>query len=384
MIRSVHLQNLKCFDSLKIELAPLTVFSGFNSAGKSTTLQSLLLLSQTLKAHHGGSSLKLNGEFTSLGSPSDVLGNSGISAPLQLGFGTDDATDLLWSFRLSEDRRFLEPESLTISRDQSTELLPADQLEGLQPILDVTGIRKAVTKLRNIVYISAARLVEIDVFPIPEDTDLKAGNVGPLGEYASWWLHRHEDALVSRRRSCDMASDNLTLRNQLNDWASHLFVQAELNSIPIQKTNLMRLELKTGLTSDWSRPANNGYGVSYAFPVLTAGLISAPGQTIIIDSPEAHLHPRGQSRMGSFLAQMAADGVQLLVETHSDHLLNGVRLALRNGLISPDEVAIYFFTGQEEARVLRLSVSKDGDISNWPEGFFDQSEKDLATLAGWS
>jgi predicted ATPase len=88
--------------------------------------------------------------------------------------------------------------------------------------------------------------------------------------------------------------------------------------------------------------------------------------------------------MGSFLAQMAAAGVQLLVETHSDHLLNGVRIALRDRLISPEQVAIYFFTGRDDARVVRLSVSRDGGISDWPEGFFDQSEKDLAKLAGWS
>jgi hypothetical protein len=384
MIRSIHLQNLKCFDRLKIELAPLTVFCGFNSAGKSTALQPLLLLAQTLKAHNRGTSLKLNGILTSLGSPADILGQSGTSSPLQLGFSTGTGENFQWDFQVSEDRRFLEARSLTIGTDTGSEIIRSDQMEGLAPVSERLRLPDAIMKLQNLVYLSATRAVDIDVFPIPEDGDLGIGNVGSLGQYASWWLHRQEDATVSKKRSCSTESENLTIRSQLNAWASHLFIQAQINSVPIPKTNLIRLELKTGLTSDWSRPANNGYGVSYVFPILAAGLVSPPGQTIIIDSPEAHLHPRGQSRIGAFLCQMASDGVQLLVETHSDHLLNGVRIAIRDGLISPEDVAIYFFTGREEARVMRLSVSRNGDISDWPDGFFDQSEKDLATLAGWS
>lgn len=384
MIRSIRLQNLKCFESLSIDLAPLTIFSGFNSAGKSTTIQALLLLSQTLQGRNRLSSLNLNGPLTSLGSPADVLGTSRASTPLLLGFSVDETIDLLWEFQVSQDRRFLEAKSLTVHTETETLKLAGEELEGLRPSSAVENVDDALQKLQGIVYLSAARGIESDVFPMPEANDLEVGNVGSLGQYASWWLHRQEDALVSSSRGCGSKKDNLTVRNQLNAWASHLFSQAELNSVPIQRTSLMRLELKTGLTADWSRPANNGFGVSYAFPILMAGLGSPVGQTIIIDSPEAHLHPRGQSRMGSFLAQMAAAGVQLLVETHSDHLLNGVRIALRDRLISPEQVAIYFFTGRDDARVVRLSVSRDGGISDWPEGFFDQSEKDLAKLAGWS
>lgn len=384
MIRSVRLQNLKCFDTLELELAPLTVFSGFNSAGKSTALQSLLLLSQTFRAHHRGRALKLNGDLISLGVPSDILGRSGVSAPLQLGFKTEDMKAFLWDFHLSEDRRFLEAASLAIQSLDELQVIDASRMNGLIPLHGATEVDNAIAELGRLTFLSAARNADIDVSPIPEDSDLELGNVGPLGQYASWWLHRQEDALVGERRRCASASENLTVRSQLNAWASHLFSQAQINCVPVQKTNLMRMELKTGLTSDWSRPANNGYGVSYAFPILTSGLMSPTGQTIVIDSPEAHLHPLGQSRMGEFLAQMASDRVQILTETHSDHLLNGMRIAIRRGIIAPEDVAIYFFTGREEARVLRIAVSRNGDISDWPEGFFDQSEKDLAALAGWS
>ena len=73
----------------------------------------------------------------------------------------------------------------------------------------------------------------------------------------------------------------------------------------------------------------------------------------------------------------------MLIETHSDHVLNGVRIAVRDGLIDPEEAAIYFFTGEEDPPVIRLSVDKNGTISDIPKGFFDQAERDLSNLAGW-
>ena len=383
MIRAIHIQNLKCFDSLSIELAPLTILSGFNSAGKSTTLQALLLLSQTLSGNHLGPSLDLNGALVTLGTPADVLGTAGAASPLTLGLGFGEGREVNWSFNLSGDRRFLKANELLIQNGASVLRLDGATLTGLFPREQDELATIASVELHRLVYLSAARGLQSDIFPIPEDGDLEAGNVGPLGQFAAWWLHNCGDAEIATSRRCP-GSQNVTLRSQVNAWAAHLFSQAELNSVPIPKTNLIRLELKTGLTSDWSRPANNGFGVSYAFPILVAGLASPTGRTVVIDSPEAHLHPRGQSRMGCYLAQMASSGIQLVVETHSDHLLNGVRVALKNGIVSPHDVAIYFFSGREGAPVVRLSVSGAGDISDWPEGFFDQSEQDLASLAGWS
>jgi predicted ATPase len=185
-------------------------------------------------------------------------------------------------------------------------------------------------------------------------------------------------------RSLPSATQSRTLRAQLNAWTGEIFPGAEVNALPIPRTNLVQLEFRTGATSEYRRPANVGYGISYAFPLLVAGLLGAPERPVIIDSPEAHLHPRGQSRIGAFLAQMAASGSQFLIETHSDHVLNGIRLAIRGGIIKPEQVATYFFTVLDnQPHVVRLAIDKTGMIDDWPPGFFDQSEKDLASLAGW-
>ena len=208
-------------------------------------------------------------------------------------------------------------------------------------------------------------------------------DVGPIGQYAAWWFHQCDDQPIDPKRRLKGFESAETLRAQVNSWASDFFPGAEINAQPIPKTNLMRLELRTGRTSDWRRPSNTGFGITYAFPVLVAAMIAAPGQTLVVDSPEAHLHPKGQSRIGYFLAKVAASGVQIVIETHSDHVLNGIRLALRDREIESDKVAIYFFGCEARPQVTRVTADDNGALNQGPDGFFDQSEKDLSNLAGW-
>ncbi len=114
-------------------------------------------------------------------------------------------------------------------------------------------------------------------------------------------------------------------------------------------------------------------------------LAAREDQIVVVDSPEAHLHPFAQSQMGMLLAHFAAAGVQIIVETHSDHLLNGVRLAVKKGIVGNSDVRIHFFTGAGPTGhgVLSPALDSEGRIDEWPEGFFDQLERDLSRLAGW-
>ena len=382
MIESLHLRNFKCFEALDLDLKPLTLLTGFNAAGKSTAIQTLLLLSQTLRrSHRGPSELLLNGALVALGSPSDIVNNGGTRMELGVS-NTEEA--IRWRFAIGETNRRLLTTVDAIHDAQGTSThLSANSLDGLRPTTTAKLGWNFLDRVQDLVFLSAARQVETEVYPIPTDMNIARGDVGPIGQFAPWWLHEEGDGAVDAARCCGQNAPSSTLRQQINAWTSDLFPGAEVNVVPVPKTGLVRLELRSGRTSDWSRPANIGFGISYAFPILLTGLCAEVGRTLIFESPEAHLHPRGQSRIGNFLAQVAAAGVQTVVETHSDHVLNGVRLSLRSGLISPSDVAIYFFTGRPEAPVISLSADKHGSISDWPDGFFDQSEKDLANLAGW-
>lgn len=389
MITALHLQNFKCFQDLDLPLNKLTLLTGFNAAGKSTVLQTVLLLAQTLRTDSRSGRLRLNGSLVRLGSPGDVINQRQSGTSLTLG-AEAEAVDVRWSFRVdgSEDRRTLMVESILIRTPEASKSVErAGKLLELLPRTPEAEPAEALVEfLAQAVFVSAVRQTDTEVYPVPDDPKPVNASVGSFGEYAAWWLHQVDDLGIEPARCLQGSTSPRTLRGQVNAWASEFFPGAEVNAQPIPDTGLMRLQLRTSRTDNWRRPSNIGYGLTYAFPVLVAGLCAAPGQLVIVDSPEAHLHPRGQSRMGCFLAQAAASA-QILLETHSDHVLNGIRLAVRGGLIAPADVSIYFFDSsageRNSSRVVRLLVDKNGNLDHWPEGFFDQSEKDLANLAGW-
>lgn len=390
MITALHLKNFKCFEELDLPLNKLTLLTGFNAAGKSTVLQTILLLAQTLHTDSRSGRLRLNGPLVRLGSPGDVINQKKGGTNLTLGVETD-ALDVRWSFQVDdeEDRRSLKVESVHIRTPEASKSLPSggDLLDLLPRTAEAEPAGTLVDLLARTVFLSAVRQTDTEVYPVPDDLKPVNANVGSVGEYAAWWLHQVDDLEIEAARCLQGSSSPTTLRGQVNAWAGEIFPGAEVNAQPIPGTGLMRLELRTSRTDEWRRPSNIGYGLTYAFPMLVAGLCAGPHQVLIVDSPEAHLHPRGQSRIGCFLAQAAACG-QILIETHSDHVLNGIRLAVRDGLIAPADVAIYFFEcnvpDETRSKVLRLLVDKDGNLDHWPTGFFDQSERDLARLAGWA
>lgn len=110
----------------------------------------------------------------------------------------------------------------------------------------------------------------------------------------------------------------------------------------------------------------------------------------MIENPEAHLHPKAQSKLAELMALAAQNGVQILIETHSDHIVNGTLVAVRKSEtlqgIAPDKVKIHYFLrsdSQHTTSVINLPVLEGGQIKNPPAGFFDQIETDLETLMGF-
>jgi predicted ATPase len=164
-----------------------------------------------------------------------------------------------------------------------------------------------------------------------------------------------------------------------------LFPGCDLQTQPIPFTSAVTLGLKTRDGDNFRRSTNVGFGLTQAFPIFVEVLAASAGDLLLIENPEVHLHPGGQSRMGRFLALAAASGVQIVLETHSDHVLNGIRLAVRSGLVPAERVVFHYLTSKEQQVVLNMvRIEQDGTIRDWPKGFFDQFEEDLAALTGWS
>ncbi len=387
MLTCLKIQNFKCFNELSLQLAPLTLLTGFNAAGKSTAIQSLLLFAQALRYNDKSSKIPLNGTLVCLGTPGEVLysGSGDVAFNIE-----DNQCNVEWILH-PDDRtkgNALRIKQIKINdEDVSEKNKNFNHLDRLLPREANKNAKDLVKHLREIVFLSAIRIGTADVFPTPNGPSPSNADVGLQGEFAPWLFERNLDETIDQSRLNPSDPAN-TMRRQFNAWANDLFPGAQGNAERIDKTSLLRLELRIGDKSDWRRPSNIGYGLTYAFPVIVSALLARKDHILIIDSPEAHLHPLGQSKMGHFLAKMSAAGVQIIIETHSDHILNGIRLAVQKAVVKPEKVAIHFFNhpmnvSKGNAQVQSPLIDSQGNLSEWPDGFFDQAENDLARLAGW-
>lgn len=351
LITAVAMEGFKCFDQLRLDFGRLTLVTGFNGGGKSTALQPLLLMAQALRLDDGLSGLPLNGPLVRLGTAGDI-------APLN-----------------SERPMLLEAESLEGKLSYRPLLHAGERRLKLSKAVDAESGLSLVRALAPLSYLGAVRIGAEDAFPLPEQDDFP--DVGYDGRYAPYWYDHFVDEDVNSARHFPALSA-ATFRKQLDAWLGSLFPGAEANVQNAVALSQMNLQFRLSSLGSWRRPANIGYGLTYAFPILVALLAARAGQVIIIDSPESHLHPSAQSQMGRILATFAAAGVQIIVETHSDHLLNGVRLAVRDEVLKPDDLRIHFFGGVDgvEHGVIRPRIGACGDIYEWPEGFFDQAKLD--------
>lgn len=379
-LRSIEVTNFKCFQKLRLELSQLTLFTGFNAAGKSTALQPILLLAQAFQSDRTLNALSLNGPLVRLGLPSDVIASNASSRSIVIAVATED-DHAQWVLESREPGLGVLTVGSAEYKVESREAHKWSEAVWSGPTGRTEGIDRALSET---IYLSAVRTGTATAFEALDSAGRIHADVGVEGQFAPWWYaHAADDEVDGARRHPQESASSL--RRQLDAYLAELFPGSQVNAEHIVRTSLVRLEFKTSTTSDWRRPANVGYGLTYAFPILVALLVAHSGQMVIVDSPEAHLHPRAQSRMGRMLARFARAGVQVLVETHSDHVLNGVRLAVHDNVIGFNDVATHFFSGptEENHGIVSLRIDKNGTLDAWPDGFFDQSERDLTVLAGW-
>lgn len=358
-LTGLHVERLKCFTEADLPLRPMTVLTGFNGAGKSTVVQALLLARQAAQAP-AATTVRLNGPYgLALGEAQELLHPDAEVPEIGISLRSGD-TDWTYHFGVPDERA-----------------LHLDVLAA--PGEPPPGLSRGGF---GFTYLGAERLGPRDVLAVSGEPPEDLG-VGVRGEHTAQVLALRElrvtrKALNVREQLLFPDSSVSLLRTQTEEWASHIIRPLRLEALwtPGMAASALRVQ---GPTGDVIRPANTGFGVSYALPVVVAGLMTSPGDVLIVENPEAHLHPAGQSRIGAFLARVAGSGVQVVVETHSDHVLNGIRLAsAADGLLPPSDVVIHFF-GYDG--IVPIELGERGDLSRWPDGFFDQIEDDLGRLA---
>lgn len=382
MLELLELRQFKCFELLRLPLSNLTILSGPNASGKSSILQALMLLHQTMRDHEWSDRLVLNGEVAQLGTVSDIVDQINSRGGFNIGLSNGEVV-CNWTF--VGERPEMSAGLAQIAIDTETFAAPT-RMRWLLPLDEMGEARKLALGIRNLTYITAERDGPREVYPLMDEH--AAPMIGSRGEYAVSALFRgRSDRIYPKLVLSSVAP---ILSRQVEARLDAFFPGCRLEMQQIPGRTAVTLGIRISEATGFVRPIHCGFGITQVLPIIVAILSSQPTRDagnplLLIENPEVHLHPAGQALMGEFLAVAAHAGLQVIVETHSDHVLNGVRRAVKSGLASADEVAIHFLRDRfsHETQVLSPNVDSSGNIDVWPEGFFDQFDKDLNYFAGW-
>ena len=392
MLTRLTLEHFKCFDTLQLPLAPLTILSGLNASGKSTVLQALSLLHQTIAESDWSTTLVLNGSSVALGAAGDVIDK--ISGRNEFAIGlSSEKYECKWLMQTASREELAAPVEKIDWREADSwavdSIQPSQHDERIYRLLperiwnNSVNAKQLSATLSRLSYVSADRIGPRETYPAA--TPNQQSSVGPRGEFTPWFLHH-----FSSFQPLDLLlveGTPPTLLRQTEAWLQRFFPGASINVDPVRGANLMIMGIRTSEATDFHRPQNVGYGLTHVLPILAACLGAKRQDVLLIENPESHLHPAGQSAMGNFLARAVAAGAQIIIETHSDHVLNGIRRAVKDKLIEASEVALHFFAPRieqtDQSQVISPIIDQNGTIDHWPAGFFDQYDKDTSALINW-
>ncbi len=396
MLTQIDLRNFKCFEALKLPLSPLTLLSGTNASGKSSILQAFVLMHQTMREHEWSSRLMLNGSALRLGTVADVtdqlhgrIGQRHGHRAWGISLADGDDSRYEWQFIGATEDMSMALDFVRGDSDHGEwEKDGQHRFRYLLPheLYSSPAVASLSDRLRDLAYLTAERLGPREFYSL-EDPQLTPV-VGSRGEHAISILHTSRDELVLNRLVKDGTPP--TLIRQTEAHMRVLFPHCEISVEEIPGANAVKLGLRTSRSVDSHRPLHTGFGLTQVLPIVVAALSRKEDGLLLVENPEIHLHPAGQAAMGEFLTWVATAGVQVILETHSDHVLNGVRRAVRDEIVPPEDVALYFIRSRYESerndtpQIERPMLDVNGNIDNWPEGFFDQFERDINYFAGWS
>jgi len=435
MLTGLQLTNFKSWDDTgPIRLAPLTVLFGRNSSGKSSLLQSMLLMKQTGESLDPRQVLDFGGpeKYVDLGSYQDVVldhdtgRNIGLTFRWQLkdpvalrasSASQLTASDLGFSVSIGQERKeqqlseiFVQRMSYRVNDDPNRN---ATMLRRSRNGYDLStrglGIRRRSTEYESLPapikcygfpddaltnFVGARILTELShqfdelmsaisyVGPLRERPQrgyqwrgTSPAFVGPLGEntVGAILAARREKRTVGRRG----------FEANLGYWLKHLGMidrfKVEQVSAPAEQ---YELKINAAGSNTQVSITDVGFGVSQVLPVLVQVFYAPTGSSVILEQPEIHLHPAAQSALGDvLLAAIKDNGVQLLVETHSEHLLHRIQRRIAEERISKDDVAMYFIESRDgRSEINELKVDEYGNITNWPQNFFGDEMGDLSAM----
>ncbi len=395
-----------------IDIKPLTILAGANNSGKSSMMQPLLLLKQTLEATYDPGPLLLNGpnvHFTSVGQLL-AQGDKGKQASsFEMGISVTPSATFRVSFKkkgsgglriqrmigvvnlYGKERRLLLQEKMTHQEIMAgLHSFLEDHVGAMKLLEQMDLLSVGVIRDRCFLHIgsdkegivSAKDIVEGNILqrPIRKTIHLpglrgnpeRAFPVTAVGPMFPGTFQEYTASIIAQWQA-EKRPANLRL---LGQYLEKLGLTWTVTAKAINDT---QVEIQVGRlphpakigAGDMVNIADVGFGVSQVLPVLVALLVAEPGQLVYIEEPEIHLHPRAQSAMAEILADAAKRGVRVVIETHSQLLLLGVQTLVAQGKLSPDLVKLHWFQRRNDGSTQITSADLDeaGAFGNWPEDF---------------
>lgn len=374
MLKEITLKNFKTFDDETFSIAPLTLITGINGMGKSSIIQSLLLLKQNYEIKYipGKSSMLLKQDFINLESAESLCYNMADEKKVSISI-TDENVD-------------------KHTRDIYTWLLDAS-------VADKTELPYTYSGPNS-----------VDTLPVfsPDFIFLEAGRLGPKGEYEKNGKRIYNTKIgiqgeltpaflnnamntnleigLPKMKHPSLPKDSTQLTENVNFWMSQIMklpMKTVANSISETK---IKLEYKfEGNKGRNFSALQVGFGLTFVLPVVVALLQAKKGDLIVVENPEAHIHPAAQVELGLMMAEAVKNGVQIIVESHSDHILNSLRLARKNGVLGEQDVNLIFVqrdfvSGTGLSYIDEIKIKDSGKLTKRPEYFFDTWDDVLTKL----
>jgi len=390
-------------EECEIDIYPLTILAGANSSGKSSIMQPLLMLKQTLEESYDPGPLLINGpnvQFTFAEQFLSVIGKKKVDC-FQIRIETHKSNvfnAVRTTFRKGKNGieivemtkensgpdQALSAKSLTLHPEMSPEEIKAlDNQDPTFKNFDIVkrsrcflylGSRYSNSSLYEVTYGFGAYIFNSIHLPglrgNPERIYKLTGTgpwyPGTFENYAASVIHRWQETKDKRLETLTDALCTLGLTGQVNtEKIGDVGIELQVGYFPHDSTD----------KADMVNIADVGIGVSQVLPVVVAVIVAEPGQLVYLEQPELHLHPRAQVALAQVLADAAKRGVRVVVETHSSLLLLGIQTLVAEGDLPPELVKLHWFTRREDGvtEVTSADLDEAGAYGEWPEDFADVS-----------
>lgn len=355
VISKVGIQNFKCHRVFNEELNGINILAGENASGKSSIIQAFLLF-YFLK----------NGRKGTVHSTYKIM-----------GYDIGVASDLVYQNAGSEEIRL----DFIVNGDPiGFCIVPHENDDTLLKLTEVYS--KNPKPKFKLFYINADRKGPQLADSISYEGWNRVGIHGENTAYVMNWLDKMmpmSEGKLSIAKKLQISRINRFSAN-CEEWLSIIVPGTKLETMSAPSLGIASIKY-SNFGGTYYSPTATGFGISYVLPIIVQALIASMEQNaiLIVENPEAHLHPYSQSMMGKFMAFVASSGVQVIVETHSEHFINGCRLQLAKNN-ECDLAKIFFFSKKEEVTHEEILLNSYGELSHWPKGFFDQDQTDLREI----